>query len=309
MSKKYKNNAKIGFVGFTYPAPKGLSRFDATLWQMKEAYDMGCELFSAFTFGMSEDEAKQIDEKIQEYGFEQEGFMPFAVFELAGFQGADPVKAKETVEQIVEQNAAKGVKIIRGAYNSRLDYKYSRWNLEPGWTGEEQKANVIESLKLAAPILEKNGCYLAIENHLDFTGKEFDEIYTAVGSKHIGCAYDTANGLFLNTDPNYDIAYMPKWAITTHIKDSKIVDTPHNGNDTGPNGPLIPVGCALGDGVVNVKKALDEILDKSPMKDGIHLILETGWFGATVNENNEMDEYNRQILRQSMAWLKGYLTL
>ena len=41
MSKKYKNNAKIGFVGFTYPAPKGLSRFDATLWQMKEAYDMG----------------------------------------------------------------------------------------------------------------------------------------------------------------------------------------------------------------------------------------------------------------------------
>ena len=301
----YKNNAKIGFVGFTYPAPKELSPLDKIFWQMEAAKEMGCGVFVPFAFGLGADDIKRIDDKMAEYGFETEGRVHPSVFELCGWQGADKVKALETFEQSLEEQKARGITILRGAYG-RLNAKTTRWNLTPGWTGAEQKANVTECLKVAAPLFEKYGLYGALENHLDFTGKEFDEIYTAVGSKHVGCAYDTANGFFTNTDPNEDIDYMSKWAITTHIKDSVIVDSPFG----GANGPLVPVGCILGTGNVDVKRALDTILKVAPMREGIHLIIETGWFGADVqNANPDMDAYNHMVTKASIQYLKDYLTI
>ncbi|MBP7402762.1 MAG: sugar phosphate isomerase/epimerase [Clostridia bacterium] len=301
----YKNNAKIGFVGFTYPAPKELSTLDKAYWQMKAAKEMGCGVFVPSPFGVSPEDMNKIYEKMAEYGFETEGRLSPSAFELVGWQGADPVKAREVFEQSLVDAKARGLKILRGAWG-RLKAQTTRWNTTPGWTGAEQKANLIASLKVAAPLLEKYGLYGALENHLDFTGKEFDEIYTAVGSKHVGCAYDTANGFFTNTDPNEDIDYMSKWAITTHIKDTKIIDSCFG----GANGPLVPVGCILGQGNVDVKRALDTILAVSPMRDGIHLIIETGWFGKEVQDANpDMDAYNHMITIESMKYLKNYLTI
>jgi len=301
----YKNNAKIGFVGFTYPAPKELSPLDKLLWQMDKAKELGCGVFIPFAFGLSADDIKRIDEKMAKYGFETEGRVHPSVFELCGWQGADKVKALETFEQSLVEQKARGIKILRGAYG-RLNATVTRWNLNPGWTGAEQKANVTECLKVAAPLFEKYDLYGCLENHLDFTGKEFDEIYTAVGSKHVGSAYDTANGFFVNTDPNEDIDYLAKWAITTHIKDTKIVDSTF-----GPaNGPMVPVGCALGEGNVDVKRALDTILEIAPFRDGIHLIFESGWFGAEVQKANpDMDAYNHKITEASIQYLKDYLTI
>jgi len=307
----YKNNAKLGFVGFTYPAPKGLSRFEATKWLMEETHKMGCELMGLFTMGMQPNEIEELEALYKQYGFDgSEGFMPRFIFELAGFQGADPVKAKESFEAHLESSKAQGKKILRSGYNTFLKLKYSRWNLDRGWTGEEQLENLQKCFEIAYPLLAKYDLSFAMENHLDFAAHEVTEVFESipgnVEKKRIGFAYDTANTLFNNLDPAEDLEYMPQWALTTHIKDSKIAPNPFN----GPDGPLTPVGCALGEGNCNVKKALDLILEKSPNRDGIHLILETGWFGKAVHDvEPDMDEYNRMILRKSLAWLKDYLTV
>ena len=81
----YKNNAKFGFQGFTMPAPKELSPFEKIKWQMEQAKELGCTLYSYRPFGLTEDEVKQLAELKAEYGFESEGFMNPAIFQLAGW--------------------------------------------------------------------------------------------------------------------------------------------------------------------------------------------------------------------------------
>ncbi len=309
----YKNNAKFGFQGFTMPAPKELSPFEKIKWQMEQAKELGCTLYSYRPFGLTPEETAKLAELKAEYGFESEGFMTPAIFQLAGWdkmvgrdgKPVDAVKAKETLEQACEQWAKEGTKIVRAGYG-RLCYAFSRWNRDPEMSGERQLENLIECYKIADPILAKYGVYFAQENHLDFKGCELDYAFTTAGVTHIGCAYDTANGFFVNLDPNDDIPYLSKWAITTHIKDSKVIDSPFN----GPDGPMIVVGCGLGEGNVDVKAAVDAILENAIMKDGIHLIFESGWFGKQVHdENPDMDEYNRQVTRRSIKWLQDYVTI
>ena len=310
----FRNNAKIGFVGFTLPAPQEYKTpFEKAKWQIEEAVKMGCTLIGVFTFGMTPDEVKEINELKAKYGLEAEGFMTPAVFQLAGWdkmvgrdgKPVDKVKALEDFEKLCEMNKASGTKIIRGAYG-RLCYPFSRWNRDPEMTGKLQMENLIECYKIADPILAKYGLYFAQENHLDFKGKEFDYMFRTAGVTHIGSAYDTANGFYVNCDANDDIEYLPQWAITTHIKDTKIVDSPFN----GPDGPMIAVGCGLGEGNVDVKRAIDEVMEKSPMKDGIHLIFESGWYGKAVHDANpDMDAYNRMKTYESIQWLKDYITI
>ena len=258
----FRNNAKIGFVGFTAPAPKEYKTpFEKAKWQLDFAHEIGCTLAGVFTFGMSEDEVKHIEELKAKYGLESEGFMTPAVFQLAGWQKmarngetVDKIKALEDFEAHCEKMKAAGNIIVRGAYG-RLCYPFSRWNRDPEMTGKMQMENLIECYKIADPILEKYGLYFAQENHLDFKGCEFDYMFRTAGVKRIGSAYDTANGFYVNCDANDDIPYLSKWAITTHIKDTKIVDSPFN----GPDGPMIAVGCGLGEGNVDLPAALEAI--------------------------------------------------
>ena len=309
----YKNNAKFGFQGFTYPAPKELTTpFEKTKWQLQATYDLGCNLFNIRPFGMSEDEVKELKELKAKLGIESEGYMIPAIFQLNGwdkmsFRGmpVDAVKAKEDLEKFCEATVADGIKIVRGGYG-RLCYPFSRWNRDPEMSGKLQMENLIECFKIADPILAKYDIYYGIENHLDFKGSEFDYVFRTAGVTHIGSAYDTANGFYVNCDANDDIPYLSKWAVTTHIKDTKIVDSPFNGAD----GPMIAVGCGLGEGNVDVCGAIDAILANAKMKDGIHLIFESGWYGKACHDANpDMDEYNRQKTRESIKWLQDYVTI
>ena len=309
----YKNNAKFGFQGFTYPAPKELTTpYEKAKWQMEATHELGCNLFNFRPMGMTEDEVKELNELKAKYEIESEGYMIPAIFQLTGWekmsfrgQPVDAVKAKEDLEAFCEKTVNDGIKIVRGGYG-RLCYAFSRWNRDPEMTGKMQMENLIECFKIADPILAKYGIYYAIENHLDFKGSEFDYIFRTAGVTHIGSAYDTANGFYVNCDANDDIPYLSKWAITTHIKDTKIVDSPFN----GPDGPMIAVGCGLGEGNVDVCAAVDAILENSPMKDGIHLIFESGWYGKACHDANpDMDVYNRQKTRESIKWLQDYVTI
>ena len=46
------------------------------------------------------------------------------------------------------------------------------------------------------------------------------------------------------------------------------------------------------------------------MRDGIHLIIETGWFGKECRDANpDMDAYNHMVTKASLQYLKDYLTI
>ena len=120
----YKNNAKFGFQGFTYPAPKELTTpFEKANWQMEATHELGCSLFNFRPMGMTEDEVKALNELKAKYEIESEGYMIPAIFQLNGWdkmsfrgQPVDAVKAKEDLEAFCEKTVNDGIKITRGGY-------------------------------------------------------------------------------------------------------------------------------------------------------------------------------------------------
>ena len=301
----YKNNVKIGFVGASYPAPASIEdRFEKLKWQMAEAYRLGCGAFPGVPMWATEDQMKEYVELMNKYGFSGVGQMTRSVFELAG---PDKNRAEEDLCKTLEfTKNVLGAKVLKNGYG-RLCAAYTRWNKTPGMTGAEQMARLTESLKLAAPIIKSYDLYYGLENHLDFKGWEFDKMFSEINCPNIGSCYDTANAFYVNCDPNDDIPYLSKWAVTTHIKDTKIIDSPFN----GPDGPMIAVGCAVGEGNVDIRGAINAILENSPVRDGLQLILEEGWFGKQVADEYEgkMDEYYRMKCEQGIEFIKDCVRL
>lgn len=299
----YKNNVKLGFVGGAYPAPPTIEdRFEKLKWQMAQAHRMGCEVFPGVPMGFGEEQMKEFIGLMHQYGFEGVGQMPRCVFELAG---PEKNRAEEELCQTLEfTKYTLGARVLKNGYG-RLRRETSRWNKTPGMTRDEQLSRLTENLCLAAPILEKYGLHYGLENHLDFKGCELASVFAKVNSPCVGSCYDTANAFYVNCDANEDIPYLSKWALTTHIKDTKIIDSPFN----GPDGPMIAVGCAVGQGNVDIPRVLDALLENSPVRDGLQLIVELGWFGRQVAQENaaDMGAYYRRACEESLEFIKDYV--
>jgi sugar phosphate isomerase/epimerase len=259
---------KLGFVGFIYTPPQDITDpLEGIKWQIKRVSELGGSVFHTALTPFPEGEASDhaLKEYIDSMGVELE-LGTGSVFELTG------PKAKEAREQLAKDIAkAKffGSKIIRTGYG-RLVAKTTRFNKE--FPLKEHMKFVVDNLKEAAKIFEDAGIYFALENHCDFKGKEFAEMFSEVNSKHVGCALDTANGYTVYCDPDEDVEYLAEFAVTTHIKDMLVDDYK---SDTG----LIPFqarGCAVGDGSVNIPRAIELLEQRSPFANGLHLIIEQG---------------------------------
>ncbi len=299
----YRNNMKLGWVGFIYPAPPEITDDMAKLeWQMQQAQRLGCEVLQPIVFHLPTDDASvdKINEMLQKYGIEYEIGCPPAVFKLAG------PDAKEAREELIAQiKFAKklGSKILRTGYNYMLAYEYSRYNHAKGMTGKDQFDSVVASLKQAAPIFEEYGVYFAQENHVDFTGKEMAQIFEEVNSPNMGIALDTANSFAIFSEPNEDNLRMAPWAITSHIKDTKVVPKTQDGDYF----PLIPVGCPLGEGEIDIPAVIDAIATKSRYPEGFHLILEQGWWGDQVT--GDPIEFAHNAMEKGLVYLKDLITV
>jgi sugar phosphate isomerase/epimerase len=295
---------KLGFVASAYPPPEGMFprpagaprgpffSIDATKWHMDKTQELGGGVIQVF-LPPDVDQAQLEELKAHAAKTNMEFELNANVIGLAN---AD-TKA-ETLERLnntIKNAKFLGANILRGAYG-RLVIEYSRFNKE--WPLKDHMQYLIDNLKEAAKVMESEGMYFALENHCDFTGKEFAEIYTAVNSKHIGCTLDTANGFTVFCDPNEDIEYLAEFTIATHLKDMLVQQF------RSEHGlPMFQArGCALGDGHVNIPRALELLNEKSPMRDGLHLVIEHGWMNMDGVEDRA--EYNRQCLEKGLAYLK-----
>src|SRR6185312_1901777 len=84
------------------------------------------------------------------------------------------------------------------------------------------------SLKLAAPIVARQGILLAVENHKDWRADELLAILKRAGNDHVGVCLDTGNSIALLEDPMDVIEALAPRSFTTHFKDMGL-DEYHDG--------------------------------------------------------------------------------
>lgn len=298
----FRNNMKLGWIGYVYPPPAEITdTFERVKWCVKEAVRLDCHTGQIGARIDPDDDVLvgKCRELFEEYGMEYEGGCPHDVFDLA--DGGDNTEKIAAIRRACRNAKKMGYKLVRIGYNTSITLENTRWSRVPGWTGPEQLERMAKSLKIAADIFEDEDIYFAVENHLDFSGKEYHEVFEEVNSPRIGCALDFANGLAAFLDPNLDVEYLAEHTFTTHVKDSKLIMTPFNAAN---NFPYIPIGCTLGEGTLDIPKAIELLSEKSPMRDGLHLIIEQGWFGDKIAAEHDLRAFNYATLVNSLDYLK-----
>jgi sugar phosphate isomerase/epimerase len=297
-----KSTMKLGFVGFIYTPPKEIqSPVEGLKWHMAKTKELGGGV-TQFIVPLEWDQ--KILEDIKEHMAKTENELELGapIFGTLALKGSLLDENRKEIRDIIDAQIKAAhflnVKILRGAYG-KLKLEYTRYN--KNFPRKDHINYVINNLKEAAKIFEDAGLYFALENHCDFTGKEFAEMFSVVNSSHIGCTLDTANGFTIYNDPNEDVEYLAKYAFTTHIKDMLVQDFE---SDFG----LIPYqarGCAVGDGNVDIPRALDLLDQQSPFSKGLHLIIEQGWMNYdTVTDR---DAYDKECVHRGLAYLKSIL--
>ena len=293
---------RLGFVGFIYTPPKSITDpIEGLKWHMSKTHELGggATQYSP-PYKWTDKVLNDIKEHMAKTDMELELGAPiFGGMQMKGsLTGDNKDEIRATLDSQIKAAKFLGIKILRGAYG-KLKLEYSRFN--KNYPLKEHKKFLIKNLKAAGKIFEDNGLYFAIENHCDFTGKEFAEIFDAVGSKHVGCTLDTANGYTVYCDPNEDVEYLAPYAFTTHIKDMLVQDF------ASPFG-LIPYqarGCAVGDGNVDIPKALKLLDKKSPFSKGLHVVIEQGWMNYDNVKNKEA--YDKECVHKGLKYLKNLL--
>ena len=202
--------------------------------------------------------------KCEEHGIELDVGATMSLFDLTGDNAA---QARQELLDMAAAMKKLNATIMRRGYG-RLQMETSRYN--KAIPIDQHMQFLIDNLKVAGKLLAAEGIDLAIENHCDFKGFEFVEIFKAVGAPNVGCALDTANGYTVFCDPIDEVKALAPYTITTHIKDMVIR------REKGWRIPFYPSGCALGDGHAEAKKAVEILATDCPRANGLHLIVENG---------------------------------
>jgi sugar phosphate isomerase/epimerase len=77
----------------------------------------------------------------------------------------------------------------------------------------------VADLRVAAPIFERAGVCLMLENHEDFTGAEMATILKAVDHPSVGVLYDYGNSMMVGEEPLTALAAMLPFVRSAHLKD------------------------------------------------------------------------------------------
>lgn len=188
---------------------------------------------------------------------EQKGF--FA--EIGGGYAIEPT----TVERQLRLAAALGADTLRTVVG--FDQSITH-------TIEQAKCTLENSL----PLAQQLGVRIAVENHEDITAPELHQVLTQINDPMIGACLDTGNDLVVYGDPHAGARLLAPLAVSTHIKDQKIVRV----GDT-----IYSVGVPLGTGDIDLRAILQVIVNDSTL-DRI-LIQDTTGYSAALNKFNRAD--------------------
>jgi len=88
------------------------------------------------------------------------------------------------------------------------------------------KEAAFKSMQLAEPVARRLRVRIGIENHKDFHAAELAEMLGRLSSPHLGACVDTGNSIALLEDPMQVVETLAPFAVTTHIKDMAVQETP-----------------------------------------------------------------------------------
>ncbi|TDF98578.1 sugar phosphate isomerase/epimerase family protein [Paenibacillus piri] len=288
--KSAASSMKIGVQGGFYPVPADVEEEGAAEWLVRRSAELGCTVLQVRQLPKEPSRRKELGELAASLGIELETSAP-GVFQLAGPE-ADP-SAKSKLQEALREAKLLGMPVVRTGYG-RLKVDSSRFNRSVAV--RDHMNALVPSLKEAARMAEAAGLSIAVENHCDFTGRELAQILDAVDSPFVGAALDTANGFTVYCDPNDDIEALAPYALTTHIKDMAVIQSPVRGVI-----PFLPYGCTLGEGHVDLPRALELLAERSPRAEGLHLIIEPGWMKWDAERDIRQQELD--FFEQSIRYL------
>jgi sugar phosphate isomerase/epimerase len=116
-------------------------------------------------------------------------------------------------------------------------------------------ANSRASIARAVPIVEKLKMPMGLENHKDWTMDEHLEIMKKYSSEYFGCCLDAGNNISLLDDPMEFIERLAPYAVTTHLKDMAVAES--------PDGFLLSE-VVMGTGMLDMKRVISTIRNARP---------------------------------------------
>jgi sugar phosphate isomerase/epimerase len=288
---------RVGFMDSNYPVPAGVSEEQKLEWIHRHAVETGCDCLQVrYPYDRHGPETvAQYRGLMEKYGmvYDIHLMLPFSRIGQPG--GEDIAEELRRRCRIVKEL---GMDMLRTGYGG-LKIESSRF-LKPREAAAEQKRNYVASLVACAQILENEGVYLAVENHIDFKGSEQAEMLDEVDSPFVGCAMDTANGVPVYSDPDDDIAALAPYTFTTHMKDYEIVQEILPGRI-----PFMASSCAVGEGIIDFPRAVHLFAKYSPFRKGLHLIVESSTSTPKLGDISaaEREAAARQRIDDSVAYL------
>ena len=146
------------------------------------------------------------------------------------------------------QSLLKGVAMAKamGSPIVRCLHAADREHLPPGPVAQHIET-MIKLLKSVRQPAMDAGVKFAIENHKDLQAWEMRQVMDGAGKEFVGSYLDTGNPVFVCEDPLTTLEELGPYALTVHLRDSAIYETPR-----GAAVQWVP----LGEGVVDFKKFL-----------------------------------------------------
>ena len=133
--------------------------------------------------------------------------------------------------------------------------------------------DVVAILTEAAMAAQDMGMKIAVENHADFTVREWLSILARINSPAVGFTVDCANLAFDLDDPTRLAEMMAPHALTTHYKNYQILKTPHG---------LALGNCRLQDGDIDIL-AIARLLQTHNPSITINIEIHTQFAPFTLN--------------------------
>jgi len=207
----------LGVVIHSYGIRNGVSRerhetplFGSPANFLEYCHTIGAAGIQIGLSGLSAEAAETLKTTAAKYGMYVEG-------SITAPKNADDV-ARFTADVQTAQRC--GAEILRCAIlNGR---RYETFDTAAAW--ERQQAAAWQALQLAAPVVEKFGVRLAIENHKDYRADELVAVLKKLGSSHVGICLDTGNNWALLESAEETVAALAPFAFTTHLKDMAVAE-------------------------------------------------------------------------------------
>jgi len=168
------------------------------------------------------------------------------------------VQSEDAVLRALEYNAALGTKVVR-AYMEGFGIQFKGISLD------DYVDDAISHTRNLLPEFERRGMYLCLENHGGLRTKHMRRVLETFPSEHLGLCLDTGNPILTLEDPIEIVEELAPRTYTCHLKDWNLIRCEEG---------LVVRGCALGEGVVDLRAALDVLRANAPFPDELHLNIE-----------------------------------